>query len=250
MTFKFSAPFVVVMLCVLFYVRLTMQVIMPIIEWEAKSFGLPVLAVVIVVSLAVFPVVLLPSGPPMWLTGIVFGYGFGFLIIMVGVTIGMSIPYWIGLLFRDRLNVMSLSLHLIMSATIRCISLAAGWLVPMPWFLVLLPFFSHLFVDAQLWLEKKWPRQIALIKLVGQGSWFQQFRVAALLRISPFPYALFNYAVTVTEMKFVPYIWGSVIGMVPDVFINIYRLDPFQRCVVVGHRLQFNLMCSICAVGG
>jgi hypothetical protein len=39
---------------------------------------------------------------------------------------------------------------------------------------------------------------------------------------------------------------------VPDVFINIYRLDPFQRCVVVGHRLQFNLnlMCSICAVGG
>jgi uncharacterized membrane protein YdjX (TVP38/TMEM64 family) len=122
----------------------------------------------------------------------------------------------------------------------------------MPWFLVLLPFCSHLFVDAQLWLEKKWPRQIALIKLVGQGSWFQQFRVAALLRISPFPYALFNYAVTVTEMKFVPYIWGSVIGMVPDVFINIYRLDPFQRCVVVGHRLQFNLnlMCSICAVGG
>ncbi|XP_035816301.1 uncharacterized protein [Zea mays] len=208
--FKWGLPF------------LSEKVIMPIIEWEAKSFGLPVLAVVIVVSLAVFPVVLLPSGPPMWLTGIVFGYGFGFLIIMVGVTIGMSIPYWIGLLFRDRLNVMSLSFHLIMSATIRCISLAAGWLVPMPWFLVLLPFFSHLFVDAQLWLEKKWPRQIALIKLVGQGSWFQQFRVAALLRISPFPYALFNYAVTVTEMKFVPYIWGSVIGMVPDVFINIY----------------------------
>lgn len=163
--FKWGLPF------------LSEKVIMPIIEWEAKSFGLPVLAVVIVVSLAVFPVVLLPSGPPMWLTGIVFGYGFGFLIIMVGVTIGMSIPYWIGLLFRDRLN---------------------------------------------LWLEKKWPRQIALIKLVGQGSWFQQFRVAALLRISPFPYALFNYAVTVTEMKFVPYIWGSVIGMVPDVFINIY----------------------------
>jgi membrane protein DedA with SNARE-associated domain len=53
--------------------------------------------------------VLLPSGPPMWLTGIVFGYGFGFLIIMAGVTVGMSIPYWIGLLFRDRLNVMFLS---------------------------------------------------------------------------------------------------------------------------------------------
>ncbi|KAG0545974.1 hypothetical protein BDA96_02G407600 [Sorghum bicolor] len=156
---------------------LSEKVIMPIIQWEAKSFGRPVLAVVIITSLALFPVVLLPSGPPMWLTGIVFGYGIGFLIIMAGVTIGMSLPYWIGLLFRDRLN---------------------------------------------LWLEKKWPRQIALIKLAGQGSWFQQFRVAALLRISPFPYPLFNYAVTVTEMKFIPYICGSVVGMVPDVFINIY----------------------------
>jgi len=150
---------------------------MPIIQWEAKSFRRPVLAVVIIASLALFPVVFLPSGPAMWLTGIIFGYGFGFLIIMAGITIGMSIPYWIGLLFRDRLN---------------------------------------------LWLEKRWPRQIALIKLAGEGSWFQQFRVVALLRISPFPYALLNYAVTVTEMKFNPYICGSVVGMIPDVFINIY----------------------------
>ncbi|KAJ1292053.1 hypothetical protein BS78_02G362700 [Paspalum vaginatum] len=153
------------------------KVIMPIIQWEAKSFGRPVLAVVIIASLALFPVVFLPSGPAMWLTGIVFGYGFGFLIIMAGITIGMSIPYWIGLFFRERLN---------------------------------------------RWLEKKWPRQIALIKLAGEGSWFRQFRVVALLRISPFPYALLNYAVTVTEMKFSPYICGSVVGMVPDVFVNIY----------------------------
>ncbi|CAN6226239.1 unnamed protein product [Urochloa humidicola] len=86
----------------------------------------------------------------------------------------------------------------------------------------LLPFCSCLFVDIQLWLEKKWPRQIALIKLAGEGSWFRQFRVVALLRISPFPYALLNYAVTVTEMKFNPYICGSVVGMIPDVLINIY----------------------------
>ncbi|CAN6199946.1 unnamed protein product [Urochloa humidicola] len=156
---------------------LSEKVIMPIIQWEAKSFRRPMLAVVIIASLALLPLVFLPSGPPMWLTGIIFGYGLGFLIIMVGITIGMSIPYWIGLLFRDRLN---------------------------------------------LWLEKKWPRQIALIKLAGEGSWFKQFRVVALLRISPFPYALLNYAVTVTEMKFNPYICGSVVGMIPDVFINIY----------------------------
>ncbi|KAF8668855.1 hypothetical protein HU200_052058 [Digitaria exilis] len=156
---------------------LSEKVIMPIIQWEAKSFRRPMLAVVIIASLALFPVVFLPSGPAMWLTGIFFGYGFGFLIIMAGITIGMSIPYWIGLLFRDRLN---------------------------------------------LWLEKRWPRQVALIKLAGEGSWFQQFRVVALLRISPFPYALLNYAVTVTEMKFNPYLCGSLVGMVPDVFINIY----------------------------
>ncbi|CAN6206207.1 unnamed protein product [Urochloa humidicola] len=156
---------------------LSEKVIMPIIQWEAKSFRRPMLAVVIIASLALFPLVFLPSGPPMWLTGIIFGYGLGFLIIMAGITIGMSIPYWIGLLFRHRLN---------------------------------------------LWLEKRWPRQIALIKLAGEGSWFKQFRVVALLRISPFPYALLNYAVTVTEMKFNPYICGSVFGMIPDVFINIY----------------------------
>ena len=94
------------------------------------------------------------------------------------------------------------------------------------------PFCPQLFVNIQLWLEKRWPRQIALIKLAGEGSWFQQFRVVALLRISPFPYALLNYAVTVTEMKFNPYICGSVVGMIPDVFINIYRLDSDQQFII------------------
>ena len=94
------------------------------------------------------------------------------------------------------------------------------------------PFCPQLFVNIQLWLEKRWPRQIALIKLAGEGSWFQQFRVVALLRISPFPYALLNYAVTVTEMKFNPYICGSVVGMIPDVFNNIYRLDSDQQFMI------------------
>ncbi|KAM0842532.1 hypothetical protein ACQ4PT_058303 [Festuca glaucescens] len=72
------------------------------------------------------------------------------------------------------------------------------------------------------WLEKKWPQQIALIKLAGKGGWFQQFRVVALLRISPFPYTLFNYAATITQIKYTPYICGSVVGMVPDTLVNIY----------------------------
>jgi uncharacterized membrane protein YdjX (TVP38/TMEM64 family) len=78
----------------------------------------------------------------------------------------------------------------------------------------------------QGWLEKKWPQQIALIKLAGKGGWFQQFRVVALLRISPFPYTLFNYIATITQIKYTPYICGSVVGMVPDTLVNIYRYGP------------------------
>lgn len=74
-------------------------------EWEATAFGRPVLALVLVASLALFPVFLIPSGPSMWLAGMIFGYGLGFVIIMVGTTIGMVLPYLIGLLFRDRIHV-------------------------------------------------------------------------------------------------------------------------------------------------
>ena len=78
-------------------------------QWEASAFGRPVLAVVLVASLALFPVILVPSGPSMWLAGMIFGYGWGFLIIMVGTTIGMVVPYWIGSLFREHLHVKFLS---------------------------------------------------------------------------------------------------------------------------------------------
>lgn len=63
------------------------------------------LALVLVASLALFPVFLIPSGPSMWLAGMIFGYGLGFVIIMAGTTIGMILPYFVGLLFRDRIHV-------------------------------------------------------------------------------------------------------------------------------------------------
>ncbi|KAE8685637.1 putative plant RNA cleavage stimulation factor [Hibiscus syriacus] len=72
-------------------------------QWEATTFGRPVLAVVLVTSLALFSVFLIPSGPSMWLAGMIFGYDLGFLIIMVGTTIGMVLPYLVGLLFREPL---------------------------------------------------------------------------------------------------------------------------------------------------
>ncbi|KAL5789072.1 hypothetical protein ACOSQ2_003960 [Xanthoceras sorbifolium] len=152
------------------------KVLFPIMQWEATAFGRPVLAVVLIASLALFPVLLIPSGPSMWLAGMIFGYGLGFVIIMVGTTIGMVLPYWIGLLFRDRIH---------------------QWL-------------------------KRWPQKAAMLRLAVEGSWFHQFRVVALFRVSPFPYTIFNYAIVVTSMKFWPYLCGSIAGMVPEAFIYIY----------------------------
>ncbi|KAL9229364.1 hypothetical protein vseg_004838 [Gypsophila vaccaria] len=152
------------------------KVLVPMMQWEATAFGRPVLAIVLIASLAFFPVLLLPSGPSMWLAGMIFGYGLGFVIIMVGTTVGMVLPYLIGLLFRDKLH---------------------------------------------LWLQR-WPDKAAVLKLAAEGSWFHQFRMVALFRISPFPYTIFNYAVVVTSMKFWPYLWGSIAGMVPEAFLYIY----------------------------
>ncbi|KAL7001583.1 hypothetical protein U1Q18_002736 [Sarracenia purpurea var. burkii] len=152
------------------------KVLLPIMQWEATAFGHPVLALVLVASLAFFPVLFIPSGPSMWLAGMIFGYGLGFVIIMVGTTIGMILPYLIGLLFRDRIH---------------------QWL-------------------------KRWPQKAKMIRLAGEGSWFHQFKVVALFRVSPFPYTIFNYAIVVTNMRFWPYLCGSIAGMVPEAFIYIY----------------------------
>lgn len=152
------------------------KVLIPMMQWEATAFGRPVLALILVASLAFFPVIFLPSGPSMWLAGMIFGYGFGFLIIMVGTTIGMVLPYLLGSLFRERLH---------------------AWL-------------------------KRWPREASIIRLAGQGSWLQQFRVVALFRISPFPYTIFNYGIVVTDMGFGPYLCGSIAGMIPEAFVYIY----------------------------
>ncbi|GER29271.1 SNARE associated Golgi protein family [Striga asiatica] len=86
------------------FVEFLAIVLFPILRLEATAFGPPVLALVLVASLALFPVVLIPSGPSMWLAGMIFGYGLGFVIIMIGTTIGMILPYLIGFLFRDRIH--------------------------------------------------------------------------------------------------------------------------------------------------
>lgn len=63
------------------------------------------LALILVAALTLFPVFLIPSSPLLLLSGMIFGYGFGFVIIMIGTTFGMTLPFLTGLLFRDRIHV-------------------------------------------------------------------------------------------------------------------------------------------------
>ncbi|XP_042506600.1 transmembrane protein 64-like [Macadamia integrifolia] len=150
--------------------------VIPVLNWEMHTFSTPVLVVVLFVSVALFPALLLPSTPSMWVAGMTFGYGFGFLLIMSGASVGVSLPYFIGSCFRHKIH---------------------------------------------RWLER-WSKKAALIRLAGEGNWFHQFRAVTLLRISPFPYIIFNYAAVATNVKYGPYILGSLVGMVPEVFVAIY----------------------------
>lgn len=150
--------------------------IIPIINWERSTFSTPVLAFLLFVTVALFPTILVPSSPSMWVAGMTFGYGFGFLLIMSAVIIGMSVPYLVGSLFYHKIQ----------------------------------------------GLLEKYPKKASLIRLAGEGGWLEQFQTVALIRISPFPYIVYNYCAVATNVKYGPYILGSILGMVPDVFVAIY----------------------------
>ncbi|KAD4384736.1 hypothetical protein R6Q59_011117 [Mikania micrantha] len=150
--------------------------VIPILNWETKTFSKPVLAVLILASVALFPTIFLPSTPSMWVAGMSFGYGYGFLLIIGGVTIGASLPYFLGSLFYHKIQ---------------------GWL-------------------------ERYPKKASILKLAGEGNWFNQFRAVTLLRISPFPYMVYNYCAVATDVKFGPYLLGTLLGMIPEIFVAIY----------------------------
>ncbi|KAL8226897.1 hypothetical protein R6Q57_016729 [Mikania cordata] len=150
--------------------------VIPVLNWETETFSKPVLAVLIFASVALFPTVFIPSTGSMWVAGMTFGYCFGFLLIIGGVTIGVSLPYFIGSLFYHKIH---------------------GWL-------------------------ERYPKKASILKLAGEGNWFNQFRAVALLRISPFPYMVYNYCAVATDVKFGPYLFGTLLGMVPEIFVAIY----------------------------
>ncbi|EEC81994.1 hypothetical protein OsI_25929 [Oryza sativa Indica Group] len=96
-----------------------------------------------------------------------------------------------------------------------------------------LPFFigSAFHSKIHRWLEK-WPKKAAFVRLAGEGDWFHQFRAVALLRISPFPYIVFNYASVATNVKYGPYIAGSMAGTVHETFLAIYSGKLLQSLAV------------------
>ncbi|CAJ1943462.1 unnamed protein product [Sphenostylis stenocarpa] len=150
--------------------------VIPIINWETKTFSTPVLNVLVFASVAIFPTLLLPSTPSMWVAGMTLGYGFGFLLIISAAAIGVSLPFIIGKTFQHKIE---------------------GWL-------------------------EKYPKKASILRSAGGGNWFHQFRAVALIRISPFPYLIFNYCAVATNVKYGPYIVGSLVGMVPEIFVAIY----------------------------
>ena len=175
------------------------------IKWEQRAFSTAILGVIVFASLAIFPVFLIPSTPSMWVAGMTFGYGYGFLMIIGGVSIGSSVPYFIGSLFYHRIHVwqfhLSISLLLwFLQSTIRMYVIS-----------------SH----TQVWLQRH-PKRASIIRLAGEGNWFSQFRAVSLIRISPFPYVIYNYCAVATDVKYVPYLLGTVVGMVPEIFVALY----------------------------
>ncbi|XP_010054892.2 uncharacterized protein LOC104443258 [Eucalyptus grandis] len=81
------------------------KVIVPTIDWVTRSFDRPTLAFLIFATTALFPALMLPSTPSIWIAGMSFGYVTGFAIVMAGITIGVTLPYFIGLPFRQKIQV-------------------------------------------------------------------------------------------------------------------------------------------------
>lgn len=150
--------------------------IIPILNWETRTLSTPVLALVVFASVALFPTILLPSTPSMWVAGMTFGYGYGFLLIIAGASVGVSLPFFIGFSFQDKIQ---------------------GWV-------------------------ERYMKSASIIRLAGEGDWFNQLRAVTLIRISPFPYIVYNYCAMATGVAYVPYLIGSLVGLVPEIFVAIY----------------------------
>jgi uncharacterized membrane protein YdjX (TVP38/TMEM64 family) len=84
-------------------------VFIPVMKWQRDTFTSAELAILLFGSIAIFPTILLPSSPSMWLAGMTFGYFFGFLLVLSAASIGVSLPFFIGSIFHHKIEVHVLS---------------------------------------------------------------------------------------------------------------------------------------------
>ncbi|CAI8589218.1 unnamed protein product [Vicia faba] len=169
------------------------KVFIPLINWQEETFTTKQLALIVFASISIFPTILLPSSPSMWFAGVIFGYLYGFLIVMSAAVIGVSLPFLIGSMFHHKIE---------------------GWL-------------------------NKYPKKATVLRSAGGGNWFHQFRAVALIRISPFPYILYNYCSVATNVQYGPYLCGSLAGMTPEVIASIYTGILIRALADVSHKTIF-----------
>ncbi|XP_022769498.1 uncharacterized protein LOC111313008 [Durio zibethinus] len=162
-------------------------VVVPAIKWEEQAFNSFEQVIVIFASLALFPVVCLPSTPSIWVAGMTFGYGKEFLLVVAGVSVGVSLPYFAGSIFHGKIQ----------------------------------------------GLSEKYPQHASILRLAGEGKWIHQFQAVTSIRISPLPYIILNHAVVATNVDYSPYLFGTLVGMVPEVFVALYRLDHHQFHILI-----------------
>lgn len=65
----------------------------------------------------------------MWVAGMTFGYGYGFLLIMSGVAIGVSLPFFIGSLFHHKIQVsilLNALLYIVIHSSTLIVALRSG----------------------------------------------------------------------------------------------------------------------------
>ncbi|KAK6257880.1 hypothetical protein QUC31_001339 [Theobroma cacao] len=79
---------------------------------------------------------------------------------------------------------------------------------------------------------------LAIDKAIGENG----FRVVTLLRLSPLlPFSLGNYLYGLTSVKFVPYVLGSWLGMLPGTWAYV-SAGAFGRAIIVSFSFFFNFV--------
>ncbi|TKY68076.1 SNARE associated Golgi protein [Spatholobus suberectus] len=82
---------------------------------------------------------------------------------------------------------------------------------------------------------------LAIDKAIGENG----FRVVTLLRLSPLlPFSLGNYLYGLTSVKFIPYVLGSWLGMLPGTWAYV-SAGAFGRAIIVSLYLVFFVLLVI-----